>query len=104
MRFQAAIAIFGFATLAGANNSYTIVSSGTSNLQTTKDALYSCTFINKWTPQRHPASYPSDAHWSRPIVFAHSAAYQLWEDGQLASQAVENVAEVGTSRYLSAVN
>lgn len=104
MRFQAAIAIFGLATFAGANNSYSIVSRAISNLETTQDAIYSCTFINKWTPQRHPANYPSDAHWTPPIVFAHNAAYQLWDDGQLASQAVEKIAEVGTSGYCCAVN
>jgi hypothetical protein len=81
--------------LSGANaQNYNFVSSEASDVPLTESVQYSCLFKNLWTSARHPVAYPSFAHWSPLVLVAHSQAYTMWEEGQLASLGVEHVAEV----------
>ena len=81
--------------LSGANaQNYNLMSSETSDVPLTDYVQYSCLFKNLWTSTRHPVAYPSFARWSPIVLVAHSEEYTLWEEGQLASPGVENVAEV----------
>lgn len=82
------------------DTSYNLIASASSNVPTSTAANYSCVFINRWTSDRHPALYPSDAHWSRLVVVSHSASYQMWDDNTLASGGVQIVAEV---RYIELI-
>jgi hypothetical protein len=81
--------------LSGTNaQNYNLTSSEASDVASTVPVEYSCVFRNLWTSARHPIAYPSTAHWSPMVIVAHSQDYIMWEGGQLASQGVENVAEV----------
>jgi hypothetical protein len=60
----------------------------------TESVQFSCLFKNLWTSGRHPVAYPKYAHWSPPVLVAHSQDYTMWREGQTASPGVENVAEV----------
>jgi hypothetical protein len=73
---------------------YNLISTEPSDVALTESVEYSCVFRNLWTSARHPVAYPSGAHWSPMVLVAHSQAYTMWEEGQLASPGVENVAEV----------
>ena len=65
-----------------------------SNLPSTSDATYSCKFTNRWSGARHPVMYPSDAHWSWPMLVSHNENYEMWSPGSFATLGVEKVAEV----------
>jgi steroid 5-alpha reductase family enzyme len=81
--------------LSGAKaQNYNLMSSETSDVPLTDSVQYSCLFKNLWTSTRHPVTYPSFAHWSPIVLVAHSEDYTMWEEGELASPGVENVAEV----------
>jgi hypothetical protein len=88
--------------LTGANaQNYNLMSTETSDVASTVPVEYSCVFRNLWTSARHPVAYPpggttlpDSAHWSSMVLVAHSQDYTMWKEGQLASQGVENVAEV----------
>jgi hypothetical protein len=81
--------------LSGTNaQNYNVISTKASDIALTVPVEYSCVFRNLWTSARHPVAYPNDAHWSPMVLVAHSQAYTMWEEGQLASPGVETVAEV----------
>jgi len=63
---------------------------------TTSTVCYSCTFDNNWSGSNHPVNYPSsNAHWSPPVLAAHSSAYSMWKEGGTATDGIELVAETG---------
>jgi hypothetical protein len=61
---------------------------------------YDCTFENQWTAARHVPDYPSNAHWSSPVIASHSDLYQMWEAGVDASPGVKAVAERGSTTVI----
>ena len=69
-----------------------------SRLLASETAQYSCKFVNRWSSSRHPLLYPSDAHWSSPVLVSHNNDYQMWGAGLFASNGVERVAEVRPAR------
>ena len=76
-----------------------------SNVPTSQSVAYSCVLTNKWSMATHPVDYADisdSAHWSSPVLVAHSSSYELWSPGKLASLGVENVAEVCTVHFYSA--
>ncbi len=73
---------------------YNLISTEASDVALAVPVEYSCAFRNLWTSARHPVAYPSGAHWSPMVLVAHSQAYTMWEEEQLASPGVETVAEV----------
>lgn len=73
---------------------FAVISATMSDVATSTPANYECKFTNLWSASRHPIAYPSDAHWSPPVVVAHSDAYQMWAPGTLATPGIELVAEV----------
>jgi hypothetical protein len=81
--------------LSGANGqNYNLIATEASDVALTVPVEYSCVFRNLWTSARHPVAYPSGAHWSPMVLVAHSQAYTMWREGQIASPGVEHVAEV----------
>jgi len=67
-----------------------------STVPNTHTVTYSCKFTNNWSGTNHPVNYPSsNAHWSPPIIAAHSKRYVMWEPNALATEGVEIVAESG---------
>jgi hypothetical protein len=78
--------------------SFTIVSTEVSEVNIEDDAEYECTFENLWSGATHPVDYPSDAHWSPPVLAAHSGEYSMWGPAEMATPGVELVAEVSLSQ------
>eukprot|EP00957_Ditylum_brightwellii_P177173 13496785-Ditylum_brightwellii.AAC.1 len=71
-----------------------------SEISRTMPAGYSITFTNRWTEENHPYEYPFMAHWSDFVYASHSANYQMWCNGCLASAGVESIAEEGQTGTL----
>jgi len=71
-----------------------------STIPASHSVTYNCTFYNNWSAENHPVGYPSDAHWSPPVIAAHAESYRMWELGGLATAGVERVAEVGSTSTL----
>ena len=71
-----------------------------SDVPITHSATYSCVLTNTWSGARHPidyASVSSRAHWTPPVLLAHSRFYDLWSPGEFASPGIERVAELGST-------
>ena len=72
-----------------------------SNVPATQSVAYTCVLTNLWSGATHPIDYSNIsgvAHWSPPVLAAHSNNYELWAPGRLASPGVEAVAEVSSTR------
>jgi len=64
---------------------------------------YSCILFNNWSGGNHPIEYDivsGSAHWSPPVLLAHSKFADLWSHGDMASPGIENVAETGSTSTL----
>eukprot|EP00958_Prasinococcus_capsulatus_P023887 scaffold3662_cov388-Prasinococcus_capsulatus_cf.AAC.1 len=59
------------------------------------------TFDATWSAMSHPQAYVASAHWSPPVVAAHSDAYTMWELGGIATPGMESVAETGSTFSLT---
>uniref|UniRef100_A0A7S2X5L5 Spondin domain-containing protein n=1 Tax=Lotharella oceanica TaxID=641309 RepID=A0A7S2X5L5_9EUKA len=66
----------------------------------TTPASFSVSFADLWTSARHPAEYPSSAHFSPPVAAAHNSNYTMWANHLLASNGVKVVAETGSTSPL----
>ncbi|HEX9951116.1 MAG TPA: spondin domain-containing protein, partial [Rubricoccaceae bacterium] len=58
-------------------------------------ATYRVTFESTWSAATHPAGFPANAHFSQLVGTAHAAAVSFWTPGELASTAIEEMAERG---------
>ena len=61
---------------------------------------YSCVLFNNWSGVNHPIDYGNvagTAHWTPPVLLAHSKFADLWSHGDMASPGIENVAETGST-------
>lgn len=84
---------------------YDVVNQVTSRLSARETAIYTCSFENEWSAARHPNLYPNAAaHWSSPVIASHNSTYSMWKQGQNASIAVEQVAEVRFHNSIVQVN
>lgn len=63
-------------------------------------AIYEMTFTGTFSPGDVSDSYPSNAHFSPLVGATHNAQGGFWQQGQLASTGVKNVAELGSSGVL----
>jgi len=66
-------------------------------------AIYTCTLFNEWSGANHPIEYASvsgSAHWTPPVLVAHSKFADLWSPGDFASAGIEGVAETGSTATL----
>lgn len=78
----------------------TFLSQVPSIVSASRSVIYSCTMNNNWSAVNHPVNYPSNAHWSPPIIAAHSEKYNIWKPDTLATKGVEEVAESGSTSEL----
>lgn len=60
---------------------------------------YRVTFIGSWVAG-DSSSYPADAHFTQLIGATHSPGSAIWVRGELASQGVTNVAELGSTSVI----
>ena len=67
------------------------------------EATYTVTFTAKWTAAEH-GPVPAGAHFTTLVGAATNADADLWVSGELASDGLENVAELGlTSDFLAEI-
>ncbi len=65
-------------------------------------ATYNVTFIGNWSAANHPTDFPSGDHFSTAIGMVHQQGAFFFEDGELASEGMEIMAETGGTSELSA--
>ena len=58
-------------------------------------AHYKIDFDATWSKATHPNATPTNAHFSRLIGGVHSDAVNFWSPGALATQGIQNMAELG---------
>ncbi|MEP0548847.1 MAG: spondin domain-containing protein [Rhodothermales bacterium] len=63
-------------------------------------ATYRVTFESTWSAATHPDGFPPDPHFSGLIGAAHDATATLWENGGIASDGIEQMAETGSKTLL----
>jgi hypothetical protein len=64
------------------------------------DATYKVTVTGMWSAASHPTDYPSNSHFSPVIGMTHKAGTNFFQEGQLASDGMENMAETGGTNPL----
>lgn len=80
--------VFGFVCM--------LASCGTPNtLSCSQSATYQLTFSASWSSTTHPTDFPMNPHFSPMVGTTHNNSYILWRDGGVASDGVENMAELG---------
>ncbi len=74
----------------------------------TSVATYTITFTSNWSDVTHPHpsnNFPTNAHWSKLVGATHNKNIVFLEMGQLASQGIEDVAELGSNTaFFSEIN
>ena len=65
-------------------------------------ARYRITIVSEWTPSSHPATRPSNSHFSPTVVVNHGSPGDLFVVGALASPGIEQMAETGATGTLRA--
>ena len=68
----------------------------------TPTAEYTARFDATWSAATHPTSFPGNAHFSGLIGGTHTSAVSFWAAGGIASQGMENMAEIGSKTPLDA--
>jgi len=58
-------------------------------------ARYRVTFDATWSAQTHPTDIPGNAHFSGLIGGTHRSTVKVWEEGALASEGIQLMAERG---------
>ena len=92
-RFTLATCIFvllGLATTAGLE------------AQGTDTAVYQVRFKSTWSAQTHPNNFPSNPHFSGLIGGVHNDQVSFWQEGGIASDGMEQMAERGQQSPLDA--
>lgn len=65
-------------------------------------ASYRVTILSEWTSASHPATRPSNSHFSPSVVVSHGAPGNLFVVGSPASPGIEQMAETGSTGTLRA--
>ena len=64
------------------------------------DATYKVTFTSTWSAQTHPDGFPGNPHFSRLVGGTHNDMVSFWNNGGLATQGIQNMAELGATAAL----
>ncbi len=65
-------------------------------------ASYTVTFSTNWNATNHPADFPTGQdHFSKAVGMVHKAGIVFFEEGELASTGIENMAENGQNTAIS---
>lgn len=64
------------------------------------DAAYKVTFTSTWSMQTHPDGFPGNPHFSRLVGGTHNDMVSFWDNGGLATQGIQNMAELGATAAL----
>lgn len=63
-------------------------------------ADYRLDFNATWSAETLPPQFPANAHFSGLVGGSHNAQVTFWEDGELASDGIESMAETGNKGTL----
>jgi hypothetical protein len=66
------------------------------------NARYRLTFNATWSALTHPIEFPANAHFSGLIGMTHNGNVMLFENGEVASDGIKNMAETGSKNPLQA--
>ncbi len=77
------------------------VLTGTSFAGPPMETEYRVTFTATWSADTHPIDFPSNAHFSPMIGVTHDDTVVFWEDGGLATDGMESMAETGATATLN---
>ena len=66
------------------------------------NARYKLTFNAVWSMQTHPNEFPTNAHFSGLIGMTHNSNAMLFTNGEIASDGIKNMAEIGSKNPLEA--
>lgn len=61
---------------------------------------YRVVFTATWSAETHPQSFPTNAHFSPLVGGTHTRRATFWEVDRIASQGIENMAELGSTSTL----
>jgi hypothetical protein len=64
------------------------------------NARYRLTFNATWSALTHPTEFPANAHFSGLIGMTHNGNTMLFENGEVASDGIKNMAETGSKNPL----
>lgn len=76
-------------------------SSTNSGYDPDETANYLVTFTSTWSKETHPLDFPSSPHFSGLIGLVHNSSVKLWNEGNLASPGIKQMAETGGKTILS---
>ena len=62
---------------------------------------YEVTFYASWSQDTHPVDFPPNPHFSGLIGSSHNDEVSFWNDGELASTGIKNMAETGSKNPLN---
>ena len=96
-KFISSIAILSIVFLANCDRDKGIISP---ELSATAD--YILTFESTWSNTTHPTDFPASAHFSGLIGASHNSNVTFWQEGQLATLGIKDVAEKGVKDQLKA--
>ena len=65
-------------------------------------AIYKVTFQATWSNSTHPTDFPSNPHFSGIIGMTHNEDGKIFDEGNLASTGIKNMAEIGSKDPLQA--
>ena len=83
------------------NFNFELISSSPSGTSKDRPVAFTASFENLWVKDRHPFRYPSgNEHWSPFVFVTHSSNYVMWEEGGMATQGIELIAETGGTGIL----
>ena len=63
-------------------------------------ARFEMVFDATWSQQTHPGAWPAGAHWSGPVGGVHNDRVHFWADGEIASEGIRTMAELGGQSVL----
>ena len=73
---------------------------GINSPELTATADYVLTFESTWSGTTHPTDFPASAHFSGLIGATHNSDISFWQEGQLASLGIKDIAERGLGEQL----
>ena len=67
-----------------------------------ESARYTVTFDSTWSAVTHPEDFPSNPHYSSLVGATHNRDVVFWRPGELASDGIQQVAELGRTTQIKA--
>jgi len=58
------------------------------------EAVYMARFVSIWSEETHPTNFPPDPHFSPLTGAVHNEQVVIWQPGQIASDGIEEMAEL----------